>query len=56
MTLPEEILERLSPTTLEADMFEIPDPSPKKEPVNDPVKLPFPDKAKDAESAQLAVP
>jgi len=48
VTLPDEINDRLSPTTLDADMFVIPAPLPKNEPENEPLKGPFPDCANDA--------
>ena len=47
VTEPDPINDRLRPTTAEADILVSPPPLPKKEPVNDPVKGPFPDKAND---------
>ena len=45
VTLPDDINERLSPTTLDAEMFVMPAPLPKNEPENEPLNGPLPAEA-----------
>jgi len=56
VTDPDDIKDKLRPTTLDAGIFVSPPPLPEKDPLKDPLNIPLPVCAKDADTAWLEVP